>query len=177
MKGRDRKKDAFQNSFVLDCFGLSEIFFYLTRRCQSKAPWKLSSWGGGEVSKRKDEIILLLLADAQPFDSQRWSLLSEPWQKGQCFFLRFTKLLTTLLCICYVFTGPGARAVSARAGPSRLWHLMPAPHCQGNPALGGTLTPSLRGKSSQGLLVGTNPQKLKSLAVTSLVASAPEPHH
>lgn len=44
IKERDRgKKDISQSSFVLDCFGLPEVFFNLTGRCQSKAPWKFFS--------------------------------------------------------------------------------------------------------------------------------------
>lgn len=38
IKERDREKETSQNSFVLDCFGLPEVFFYLTGECQSKAP-------------------------------------------------------------------------------------------------------------------------------------------
>lgn len=38
-EGQGEKK----NSFVLECFGLPEVFFNLTGSCQSKAPWKFFS--------------------------------------------------------------------------------------------------------------------------------------
>lgn len=77
-------------------------FRYLTAWCQSKALRKLFSWGRGKVFPRQDEIILLLLADTQPFDSQRWSRLLGHWQKGDCSLLRFAKQLMALPCICCV---------------------------------------------------------------------------
>lgn len=77
-------------------------FRYLTAWCQSKALRKLFSWGRGKVFPRQDEIILLLLADTQPFDSQRWSRLLGHWKKGDCSLLRFAKQLMALPCICCV---------------------------------------------------------------------------